>query len=79
MDTVEETTVNDSGSVAIPAAVRESADIESGDKLRWRVDDDGVVSVERIRQRAGAFDDFEPFDGDEETNAVEDKRTAGLD
>lgn len=56
----DETTVNDSYSVTVPASIREQADIESGDKIRWSVDDDGTVSIEIVKQRVGVFDDFEP-------------------
>jgi AbrB family looped-hinge helix DNA binding protein len=56
----EETKVSDRGMVTIPASVRRRLDIEPGDKLRWNVDDEGALSVEVVRQRYGAFDDFEP-------------------
>ncbi|ELZ46463.1 transcriptional regulator [Halorubrum californiense DSM 19288] len=66
----EETTVSDRGMVTIPADLRRRLDIEPGDKLRWAADEDGVLSVEVVRQREGAFDGFEPVDVGE-TNAVE--------
>ena len=56
----EETTVSDRGMVTIPASLRHRLDIEAGDKLRWDVDDDGTLSIEIVKQRYGAFDDFEP-------------------
>lgn len=56
----EETTVNDSGMVTVPAPLRRRLDIEAGDKLRWAVEDDGSLSVDVVRQRHGAFDDFDP-------------------
>ena len=56
----EETTVSDRGMVTIPASLRRRLDIEAGDKLRWDIDDDGTLSVEVVKQRYGAFDDFEP-------------------
>jgi antitoxin PrlF len=55
----EETTVSDRGMVTIPASLRRRLDIEPGDKLRWEVDDEGELSVEVVKQRYGAFDDFE--------------------
>jgi len=55
-----ETTVSDRGMVTIPAAVRRRLDREAGDKLRRTVTDEGGLSVEVVRQRYGAFDDFEP-------------------
>jgi antitoxin PrlF len=56
----EETKVSDRGMVTIPASLRRRLDIEAGDKLRWNVDDEGNLSVEVVKQRYGAFDDFEP-------------------
>ena len=56
----EETKVSDRGMVTIPASLRRRLDIEAGDKIRWDVDDEGNLSVEVIKQRYGAFDDFEP-------------------
>jgi antitoxin PrlF len=65
----EETAVNDQGMAAIPADIRESLDIDAGDKLRWSVDDDGHLVVEVVHQCEGVFDDFEPVDAGE-TDAV---------
>jgi antitoxin PrlF len=56
----EETKVSDRGMVTIPASLRRRLDIEAGDKLRWDVDDEGNISVTVVKQRYGAFDDFEP-------------------
>lgn len=47
---------------SIPAAIREQADIEDGDTLRWRWRD-GELSVEVVRRRYGVFEDFEGFEG----------------
>jgi AbrB family looped-hinge helix DNA binding protein len=58
-ETPDETTVSDRGMVTIPASLRRRLDIEAGDKLRWNLDDDGNLSVEVIKQRYGAFDDFQ--------------------
>jgi antitoxin PrlF len=66
------TRVNGSGSVTIPKWVREELNIEEGDSIRWTVDEDGELSVEIVRERYGAFEDFEPGTGKEETNSVED-------
>lgn len=54
--TPEETAVSDRGMVTIPVALRRRLDIESGDKLRWEVDEEGSLSVEILRQRYGAFE-----------------------
>lgn len=56
----EETKVSDRGMVTIPADLRRRLDIEPGDKLRWNADEDGNLSVEVVKQRYGAFDDFDP-------------------
>lgn len=71
----DETTVNDSYSITVPAAVRERAGIEAGDKLRWRVDEHGDLSVEVVKQRYGAFSELDPIETDTETNAADDHDT----
>ena len=52
-------TVTSKGQVTIPKKVREHLDLKRGDKLEFRVDDDGSVSVVPIARRArdvfGAF------------------------
>jgi len=58
-DAPEETKVSDRGMVTIPASLRRRLDIEAGDKLRWDVTEEGELSVEVVKQRYGAFDDFE--------------------
>jgi len=68
----DETTVNDSYSVTVPAAVRRAADIDAGDTLRWRVQADGSIVVEVIDRRYGAFSDLEPVDIGEATDAAVD-------
>ncbi|WP_123535176.1 AbrB/MazE/SpoVT family DNA-binding domain-containing protein [Halosimplex salinum] len=66
----DETTVNRSYAVTIPASVREDLDLEPGDQLRWDVDDDGRLVAEIVRERYGAAEDLEPVDMGE-TDAVE--------
>lgn len=68
----DETTVDESHSVFVPASVRRSTDIEAGDKLRWTVTDDGTLSVELVKQRYGAFSDLDPVEPDEETHVAVD-------
>lgn len=53
----DETTVNDRWMVTVPAAIRNRLDIQPGDKLRWRVDDDEGLVVDVVQQRYGAFDE----------------------
>lgn len=50
---------------SIPASIRERADIEDGDRLRWRWQD-GELDVEIIRRRADVFEDFDGFEGEGE-------------
>lgn len=59
-DGPEETTVSDRGMVTIPASLRRRLDIEPGDKLRWEIAEGGDLHVEVVKQRHGAFEDFEP-------------------
>jgi len=66
----DETIVNRSYAVTIPAEVREELDLEPGDRLRWSVDDAGRLVAEIVRERYGAADDLEPVDIGE-TDAVE--------
>lgn len=68
----DETTVNESYSVTVPAAVRRAAGVEAGDKLRWHVDEDGSISVRLVKQQYGAFSKLEPVDVGEPTDAAED-------
>lgn len=68
----DETTVNESYSVTVPAAIRRETGIEAGDKIRWHVDDDGDVSIKLVKQHYGAFSGLEPVDIGEPTDAAED-------
>jgi AbrB family looped-hinge helix DNA binding protein len=65
-----ETTVNESWAVTIPAAVRKGLDLEPGDRLRWAVEGDGRLIAEVVRERHGAAGRLEPVDMGE-TDAVE--------
>jgi AbrB family looped-hinge helix DNA binding protein len=77
MSTSDETTVNESFSVTVPASIRDRLDLEQGDKIRWTATEDGELSVEVVRQRRGVLDDVEPVDMGE-TNAVEVEREFGM-
>jgi antitoxin PrlF len=68
----DETTVNESYSVTVPASVRREADVEAGDKFRWRVDEAGEISVDLVKQEYGAFSELDPVDIGESTDAAED-------
>lgn len=72
----EETTVSARGGVTVPSTVRDRLGIEEGDKLRWRIDDNGELQIEVVHQREGVFDDVDPIDmGD--TDAVDVKEEFG--
>jgi bifunctional DNA-binding transcriptional regulator/antitoxin component of YhaV-PrlF toxin-antitoxin module len=68
----DETTVNESYSVTVPAAVRREADVQSGDKIRWYVDEDGALSVELVKEQYGVFSRLEPVDIGDSTDAATD-------
>lgn len=68
----DETTINKSYSVTVPAAVREVADVEAGDKIRWHVDEEGEIAIELIKQHYGAFSQLDPVDTGEKTDAAND-------
>lgn len=67
-----ETTVNESYSVTVPAAIRRAAGVDAGDKLRWHIDEDGSLSVALVKKQYGAFSRLEPVDIDEPTDAADD-------
>jgi AbrB family looped-hinge helix DNA binding protein len=75
---VDETAVSDRYAVTIPSSVRERLGIGPGDRVRWRVTEEEELAVEVVREREGAFDDFEPFDIGE-TNAAADHDTEFVD
>lgn len=54
----------------VPARIRRELDIDDGDKLRWRIEDDGTIRVEVVQNEEGTFEDFEGYDGDQETDAT---------
>jgi hypothetical protein len=61
---------------AIPASIRERADIEDGDTIRWQWQN-GELSVEVVRQRTGVFADFDGFEGGNESLDHVDLEPAG--
>jgi len=68
----DETTVNESYSITVPAAIRREAGVDAGDKLRWHVDEHGSLSVELVKQQYGAFSKLDPVDIEEPTDAAAD-------
>ncbi|WP_128478829.1 AbrB/MazE/SpoVT family DNA-binding domain-containing protein [Halorussus pelagicus] len=73
----EQTTINDHYSVTVPAAIRNRLDIQPGDKLDWAVTDNGNLVVEVVKQRYGAFEDFEAVDMGK-TDVANDHDVAGV-
>ena len=63
----------------IPARVRRELDIDDGDKLRWRIEDDGTLRVQVVQQRSGTFDGFDGYDGDQETEVTSEHDAWGVD
>jgi bifunctional DNA-binding transcriptional regulator/antitoxin component of YhaV-PrlF toxin-antitoxin module len=63
----------------IPAHIRRELDIDDGDKLRWRIEDDGTLRVQVVQQRSGTFDDFDGYDGDQETEVTDEHDAWGVD
>lgn len=68
---VDETTVSDRYAVTIPSTIRDRLGIDPGDKIRWKVTDDGDLEVVVVKQCYGVLEDFEPVDMGE-THAAED-------
>ena len=72
MTETDESRVGEDGTVPVPDSVRETADVCPGDTVRWRVDDDGTVSVEIVRETTGAFSELETLStGGEPFDSVE--------
>lgn len=63
----------------IPARIRRELDIDDGDKLRWRVEDDGTLRVQVVQQRAGTFSEFDGYVGDQETAVTTEHDAWGVD
>lgn len=68
---VKETTVTEGHAASIPASIRTQLGIEPGDKLVWTAEGDRIL-VRVKKRRQGAFEDFEPYDLGEPTNATAD-------
>lgn len=74
---VPESTVTAEYTVEIPESIRSTREVAPGDRVRWHVTEAGLC-VELVRERPGAFDDFEPFDLCE-TDAPEDHDAVAVD
>jgi len=62
----------------IPAHIRKELDIDDGDKLRWKIEDDGTLRVQVVQQRRGTFRDFDGYDGDQATEVGTDHDAWGV-
>lgn len=62
----------------IPARIRHELDIDDGDRLRWRLEDDGTVTVRVVREETRTFADFDGYDGAETTNVATDHDAWGV-
>ncbi|WP_049895563.1 AbrB/MazE/SpoVT family DNA-binding domain-containing protein [Halopiger xanaduensis] len=63
----------------IPSRIRRELDIDDGDQLRWRLEDDGSARVEVVRQKSGTFAEFDGYDGTEATDVTTDHDAWGVD
>jgi len=63
----------------IPARIRRELDIDDGDKLRWRIEDDGTLRVTVIQQRRGTFGEFDGYEGEQETAVTTEHDAWGVD
>ncbi|ELZ51892.1 hypothetical protein C465_02246 [Halorubrum distributum JCM 9100] len=63
----------------IPAHIRREMDIDDGDTLRWRIEDDGTLRVRVVQQRSGTFGEFDGYDGDRETDVETEHDAWGVD
>lgn len=54
----------------IPARIRRELGIDDGDHLRWHLEDNGSIRVQVVQQRTGTFENFDGYDGDDETDVT---------
>jgi len=54
----------------IPARIRRELGIDDGDRLRWRIADDGTVRVQVVQRNRGTFADFDGYGGETETDVT---------
>lgn len=63
----------------IPARIRHQLDIEDGDNLRGKIEDDGSVRVRVVERETGTFADFDGYDGETETDVTAEHDDWGVD
>lgn len=62
----------------IPACIRRELEIDGGDTLRWRIEDDATLRVRVVQQRSGTFSEFDGYDGDRETDVESEHDAWGI-
>lgn len=62
----------------IPARIRRELEIDDGDQLRWRIEDDGSIRVHVVQQQTGTFGTFDGYDGDTATDVTRDHDAWGV-
>ena len=65
-----ESTIEAGYTVRVPDEIRERADLELGDRLRWTITDEGTLVATVVREESGTATDLDPVDMGE-TDAVE--------
>lgn len=63
----------------IPARIRRELGIDDGDHLRWHLEDNGSIRVQVVQQRTGTFENFDGYDGDDETDVTMEHDAWGVD
>jgi bifunctional DNA-binding transcriptional regulator/antitoxin component of YhaV-PrlF toxin-antitoxin module len=63
----------------IPARIRRELDINDGDKLRWRIEENGTLRVQVVQQRSSTFDEFDGYEGNRETSVKDQHDSWGVD
>ena len=62
----------------IPARIRQELGVDDGDRLRWRIEDDGTVQVEVVQTQSNTFEGFDGYDGTETTDVTADHDAWGV-
>ncbi len=62
----------------VPTYVRRELDIDDGDRLRRRLEDDGTVRVRVVRRQVRTFSEFDGSDGAETTDVTNEHDAWGV-
>lgn len=63
----------------IPARIRRELDIDDGDRIRWKVEDDDTLRVQIVQRRNGTLSGFDGYGGDEDTDVTVDHGARDVD